>query len=469
MATEVIMPQMGESIAEGTVTKWLKKVGEKIERDEPLLEISTDKVDTVIPSPSAGTITELKVQEGETVPINTVIAVLDGEAGGAAAKAEAPPAAEPKAEEAKPAAKPKAEEAKPAEPKRETPAPAPAASAAPPRPPAPRPAAARSGGNGAARSPVHPTSGRALTSPLVKRIAREEGVDLRQVPGTGMGGRVTRGDILSFLETRGAAPAAPAPGTAAAAGAYAAAPAPHPSWQAVDLGGDQIEKMSQMRRLIAEHMTYSKHVSPHVYTMFEFDMTNIVEIRKREKAAFEKTAGVKLTYMPFVARAVVHALQTTPAVNASVRGDEVIYHRNVNLGIAVAIEKGLIVPVVKRAEEKSFLGLARSIADLAERARTKRLTADDVTEGTFTITNPGVFGSLIGFAVINQPQVGILDMGAIVKRPVVIEAHGQDTIGIRSMQLMSISYDHRIVDGAAADHFMNAVRDYLRDWNQPLL
>ena len=431
MATEVIMPQMGESIAEGTVTKWLKQVGDRIERDEPLLEISTDKVDTVIPSPSAGTITELKAQEGETVPINTVIAILDGPAGGSAS---ATPAAAPAAE----------------------------APAAPPT----RVAAGPSGGNGAALSPAQPASGRVLTSPLVKRIARQEGVDLRQVPGTGLGGRVTRNDIVSFLETR------PAPGTAAAAptaSGASAVVAPHPSWQAVSMAGDRVEKMPQMRRLIAQHMTYSKQVSPHVYTMFEFDMTNIVAIRQREKVAFEKAAGVKLTYMPFVARAVMHALQTTPAVNSSIRGDEVVYHKHVNLGIAVAIENGLIVPVVKHAEEKSFLGLARTVADLADRARTKRLTADDVTDGTFTITNPGVFGSLIGFAVINQPQVGILDMGAIVKRPVVLEVDGQDTIGIRSMQLMSISYDHRVVDGATADRFMNAVRDYLRDWNQPLL
>jgi len=224
-----------------------------------------------------------------------------------------------------------------------------------------------------------------------------------------------------------------------------------------------------MRRLIAEHMVYSKQVSPHVYTMFEFDMTPIVRIRERERASFEKTSGVKLTYMPFVARAVCHALKRNPLVNASVRGNEVVYHNHVNLGIAVALENGLIVPVLKKAEEKSFLGLARSVADLADRARNKRLTPDDVTEGTFTITNPGVFGSLIGFAVINQPQVGILDMGAIVKRPVVIEADDQDAIAIRSMQLMSISYDHRVVDGATGDHFMNDVRDYLQGWSDPLL
>ena len=234
--------------------------------------------------------------------------------------------------------------------------------------------------------------------------------------------------------------------------------------------GDTVEKMSKMRRLIAEHMVYSKRTSPHVYTMFEFDMTNIAEIRKREKENFLKQAGVKLTYMPFVAKAVCHALQRNPLANASVQGDHVIRHKHVNLAIAVALEKGLIVPVVKRAEEKSFLGLARSLADIAHRARNKQLTPDDVSEGTFTITNPGVFGSLIGFAVINQPQVAILDMGGIVKRPVVIEApDGTDSIGIRHMQLMSISYDHRVVDGATADHFMNDLRDYLRNWNQPLL
>ena len=235
------------------------------------------------------------------------------------------------------------------------------------------------------------------------------------------------------------------------------------------MAGDRVENMSTMRRLIAEHMVYSKRTSPHVYTMFEFDMTNIVQLRAKEKEGFEKSAGVKLTYMPFVARAVCHALKKNPLVNSSVRGNEVVYHNHVNLGIAVALENGLIVPVLKSAEEKSFLGMARAIADLADRARSKRLNPDDVTEGTFTITNPGVFGSLIGFAVINQPQVGILDMGAIVKRPVVMEVEGSDAIVVRHIQLMSISYDHRVVDGATADHFMNDVRDYLSGWSEPLL
>jgi len=478
MATEVVMPQMGESIAEGTVTKWLKKVGERVERDEPLLEISTDKVDTVIPSPSAGTITAIKAEEGQTVPINTVIAVLDG-AGGAQAAAPAPAAAAPPPPPPAPAPAPApAPVAQPAQ--------AAVATAPPPPSPAPRPTtvapvpATVPAGNGQQRpAAIAPAgSGRFLTSPLVKRIAREENVDLRQVTGTGMGGRVTRHDILGFLETRKTGtvlPAeprlAPAPAAAPSAVPQAAmaTASPSPAFEAQVMAGDRVENLTTMRRLIAEHMVYSKRVSPHVYTMFEFDMTNIVQLRAKQKDAFEKAAGVKLTYMPFVARAVCHALKKNPVVNSSVRGSEVVYHNHVNLGIAVALENGLIVPVVKSAEEKSFLGLARAIADLADRARSKRLNPDDVTEGTFTITNPGVFGSLIGFAVINQPQVGILDMGAIVKRPVVVEVDGTDAIVVRSIQLMSISYDHRVVDGATADHFMNDVRDYLRNWSEPLV
>jgi len=482
MATEVVMPQMGESIAEGTVTKWLKKVGERVERDEPLLEISTDKVDTVIPSPSAGTITAIKVEEGQTVPINTVIAVLDG-AAGAQAVAPAPQAPAPAA--AAPPPPPPAPAPAPAPAPVAQPAQAAVATAPPPPSPAPRPTtvppvpATVPAGNGQQRPAIAPAgSGRFLTSPLVKRIAREENVDLRQVTGTGMGGRVTRHDILGFLETRKAGTAlpaeprlAPAPAAAPSAMPQAAMAiaSPSPAFEAQVMAGDRVENLTTMRRLIAEHMVYSKRVSPHVYTMFEFDMTNIVQLRAKQKDAFEKAAGVKLTYMPFVARAVCHALKKNPVVNSSVRGSEVVYHNHVNLGIAVALENGLIVPVVKSAEEKSFLGLARAIADLADRARSKRLNPDDVTEGTFTITNPGVFGSLIGFAVINQPQVGILDMGAIVKRPVVVEVDGTDAIVVRSVQLMSISYDHRVVDGASADHFMNDVRDYLRNWSEPLV
>ena len=333
------------------------------------------------------------------------------------------------------------------------------------------------------------TAARILTSPLVKRMAREEDVDLRYVAGTGAGGRVTRRDILHFIEERKAGRVAvPAPGyvphavpapvaqmpTTVAPGMAAPAAGPHvpaanPAWEAQVFPGDRVEPMNQMRRLISQHMVYSKHTSPHVYTMFEFDMTNIVQLRARHKAEFEQRAGVKLTYMPFVARAVCYALKRNPLLNASVRGEEVVFHNHVNLGIAVALENGLIVPVVKAAEEKSFLGMAKALADLAERARGKKLTLDDIQGGTFTITNPGVFGSLIGFAVINQPQVGILDMGAIVKRPVVMEVEGSDAIVVRHMQLMSISYDHRVVDGATTDHFMNDLRDYLRGWSEPLL
>jgi pyruvate dehydrogenase E2 component (dihydrolipoamide acetyltransferase) len=474
MATEIVMPQMGESIAEGTVTKWLKRVGERVERDEPLLEISTDKVDTVIPSPEGGTITEIRAKEGETVPIQTVIAVLDGPAGGAATTTPAPVAATAPAPAPAPAV---------------AAAPAPAAAPSPPRPVAPPPPPAPAFAAPAPSFAPAAEPARILTSPLVKRMAREEGVDLRYVAGTGAGGRVTRRDILHFIEERQAgrvavpapgyvphavpAPLAPLPttpaGPAAPPSAGFAAPAPSASWEAQVFPGDRVEPMNQMRRLISQHMQYSKHVSPHVYTMFEFDLTNIVQLRAREKAGFERQAGVKLTYLPFVARAVCYALKRNPLLNASVRGEEIVFHDHVNLGIAVALENGLIVPVVKQAEEKSFLGMAKSLADLAERARGKRLALDDVQGGTFTITNPGVFGSLIGFAVINQPQAGILDMGAIVKRPVVMELEGSDAIVVRHMQLMSISYDHRIVDGATADHFMNDLRDYLRGWSEPLL
>ncbi|HEV8481259.1 MAG TPA: 2-oxo acid dehydrogenase subunit E2, partial [Candidatus Eisenbacteria bacterium] len=370
MATEVVMPQMGESIAEGTVTKWLKKVGEKVERDEPLLEISTDKVDTVIPSPAAGTITAIKVEEGQTVPINTVIAELDGAGGGQAAApapaapapaAAAPPAAQPAAASPPPPAPVSAPAPAPAPAPVAQPAPQPAPAAvatAPPPPPtpAPRPTtvppvpATVPAGNGQQRpAAIAPAgSGRFLTSPLVKRIAREENVDLRQVPGTGMGGRVTRHDILGFLETRKAGTAlpaeprlAPAPAPTAAPSAMpqaaAATASPSPAFEAQVMAGDRVENMTTMRRLIAEHMVYSKRVSPHVYTMFEFDMTNIVKLRAQQKDAFEKAAGVKLTYMPFVARAVCHALKKNPLVNSSVRGSEVVYHNHVNLGIAVAL------------------------------------------------------------------------------------------------------------------------------------
>jgi 2-oxoglutarate dehydrogenase E2 component (dihydrolipoamide succinyltransferase) len=298
-------------------------------------------------------------------------------------------------------------------------------------------------------------------------MAKVENVDLRTVPGTGASGRVTRNDIARYLEDRKKGVPAPKAAPAAASGSFGL-PAPSPAWLAQVMPGDRVEPMSKMREIIANHMVFSKHTSPHVYTVFEFDLTRIAAIRAKEKAAFEASAGVKLTYMPFILRATVQALRKNPVLNASVRGNEVIYHANANVGIAVDLNPGLIVPVVKKAEEKSFLGLARSIKDLADRARKKQLAPADVQEGTFTITNPGVFGSLFGCPVINQPQVAILDVGGIVKRPVVVTDEEGDKIAIRSMCLMSVAYDHRVVDGASADHFMNDLRDTLEGWNEPL-
>jgi 2-oxoglutarate dehydrogenase E2 component (dihydrolipoamide succinyltransferase) len=531
VATDVVMPQMGESLAEGTVTKWLKQVGDKVERDEPLFEISTDKVDSVIPAPAGGYVTAIKVPEGTTVNINTVVAVIDAQppaAGGgetaaapAPAAAAAPPAAsapgsapapapapEPPAA-AKPAAVPaaaakaaealaRAESSLPRDtsplglnvkeivvPRMPTPGAAPASpggngGAARPAPAPAAPGAVPGGGAATAAPPapaghtplVHPVSGRVLTSPLVKHMARVENLDLRAVPGTGLGGRVTRADVVRALETRREGVAAQAQAQAAAPAAPAAGPfglpAPSPSWLPQVQPGDRVEPMSRMRELIAQHMVFSKHTSPHVYTVFEFDLTRIAAIRAKQKAAFEQSTGVKLTFMPFILRATVHALRRNPILNASVRGNEVIHHASANIGIAVDLNPGLIVPVVKKAEEKSFLGLAKSLIDLADRARKKQLSPDDVQGGTFTITNPGVFGSLFGCPVINQPQVAILDVGGIVKRPVVISGEEGDQIAIRSICLMSVAYDHRVVDGASADHFMNDLRDYLEGWNEPL-
>jgi 2-oxoglutarate dehydrogenase E2 component (dihydrolipoamide succinyltransferase) len=469
MATDVVMPQMGESLAEGTVTKWLKQVGDKIERDEPLFEISTDKVDSVIPAPAAGFLTAIKVPEGTTVDINTVVAVIDAQApsgGSAPAPAAAPPAPEPEPAPAKPTSGELPRDTSPLGLNvKEIVVP----SSIRPSAPVPAPAAAPANGAATAASTtlVHPTSGRVLTSPLVKTMAKVENVDLKSVPGTGASGRVTRGDLTKYLEERKKGGVA-APQQPAAAQASFGLPAPSPAWLAQVMPGDRVEPMTKMREIIANHMVYSKHTSPHVYTVFEFDLTRIAAIRAREKAAFEQAAGVKLTFMPFILRATVQALRKNPVVNSSVRGNEVVYHANANVGIAVDLNPGLIVPVVKKAEEKSFLGLARSIYDLADRARKKQLQPSDVQEGTFTITNPGVFGSLFGCPVINQPQVAILDVGGIVKRPVVVTDEEGDKIAIRSMCLMSIAYDHRVVDGASADHFMNDLKATLEGWSEPL-
>ena len=454
---EVVMPQMGESIFEGTITKWLKKPGDKIDRDEPLFEISTDKVDAEIPSPAAGVLKEVKVNEGQTVPVQTVVAVIDADGAGAQAPAPAAAPAKPQAAPAPAAAQPKAAAPRPAA----VPA-APAAVAPPPRPAAPAPAAA--------------SAEKIRSSPLVRRMARENNINLAQVPGTGAGGRVSKKDILQAIEGGGAepaeAPGAPIPFRAPSA----PPPAPTGGVASVSLetgvpreklyfGQYEVQPMSVMRQRIAEHMVTSKRVSPHVYSVDEVDVTGIAAVRAKTKEKFEQTAGTKLTFMPFFVRAAVEGLRAYPTVNASVDGTNVVLHKECNIGIAVALDWGLIVPVVKNAEEKNFLGIARAINDLAERARAKKLKPEEVAESTFSITNPGVFGGLFGLPVINQPNVAILGVGAIEKRPVVID----DAIAIRSMVYLTLSYDHRVVDGAAAHQFMGKVKHTLENWSEAIL
>jgi pyruvate dehydrogenase E2 component (dihydrolipoamide acetyltransferase) len=412
--SDVVMPQMGESIAEGTIVRWIKKVGERVDRDEPLFEISTDKVDAEIPSPSAGVLVEIRAKEGETVPVDSVVAVI-GEAGAAVAA----PAAAPSAQ-------------------------APAAPAVPPPPLLAAPAAAASE-SGAGEH-------KQKSSPLVRRIAREHSVDLASVAGTGLGGRVTKDDILGYLD-RGsqASQAAPA---AASAPAAARVPAFRP--------GDSVEvvPMSVMRRKIAEHMVLSRRTSAHVHSVFEVDYTRVERIRAARKADYEQQ-GVKLTYMSFLMKAAVDALKAVPVVNSSLDGDNIIYRKDINLGIAVALEWGLIVPVIRHAEEKNVLGLSRAIVDLAARARSKQLKPDEVQGGTFTITNPGVFGALFGMPIISQPQVAILGVGTIEKRVAVVD----DNIGIRTRGYLSLGYDHRLIDGAVADQFMSHLKKTIENFD----
>jgi len=420
------MPQMGESITEGTITKWLKKVGDTVQRDEPIFEISTDKVDAEIPSPVAGTLTEIKVPEGATVTVNTVVAVIGGAAG-------------------KPAA---------------APAPAVAAPATTPTAPAPVAAAA----------PAQAEAERVRSSPLVRKIAKDNNVDLAQVPGTGASGRITKADILGHLEGGAkpvGAPAAAAPVSAPSAPAPAAlkpaAPAP-----AQPLPGEVV-KMSKMRAIIAERMVESKHTSPHVHTVFKVDMTRIVKIREKEKAKYEQRNGVKLTYMPFITRAAIVALRKHPIVNGSIEGDAIRYNKNINIGIAVALDWGLIVPVIKQAEEKNFLGIARAIVDVAGRARGKKLAPDEISGGTFTLTNSGIFGEQFGTPIINQPQSAILGIGGLNKEAEVItDKDGNDSIAIRSIQRFALGFDHRIVDGADAGKFMSDFKAYLENWNEDI-
>ncbi|HEX4001283.1 MAG TPA: 2-oxoglutarate dehydrogenase, E2 component, dihydrolipoamide succinyltransferase [Candidatus Acidoferrales bacterium] len=450
MAVDVMMPQMGESIFEGTITKWLKKPGDKIERDEPLFEISTDKVDAEIPAPAAGVLKEIKVTEGQTVPIQTIVAVIDATGSSAAAAAPAPAA---------PASAPAKQEA----PKR---------AAAPPAapPPAPKPAPTSAAAPAAHEKPGN--GDKIRSSPLVRRIARENSIDLAQVPGTGAGGRVSKHDILAAVEGGGQQPSAPAAAPAPSSGP---APAPSSAHSAVldvavpreklYFGHYEVQPMSTMRQRIAEHMVLSKRTSPHVYSIDEANVTEIAALRAKMKDRFERETGTKLTFMPFFIRAAVEALRAFPTVNSSVDGTNLVLHKECNIGVAVALDWGLIVPVIKSAEEKNFLGLARALNDLAERARAKKLKPDEVAESTFSITNPGVFGGLMGLPVINQPNVAILGLGTIEKRPVVID----DAIGIRSMVYLTLSYDHRAVDGAIAHQFMGHIKKTLENWNENIL
>ncbi len=452
--TEVAMPQMGESITEGTITKWLKNVGDTVARDEPLFEISTDKVDAEIPSPVAGILSEIKVKEGATVTVNTVVAVIGGGT-----------------------SKPKAASTQPAAPSAAPAQPAPQASQGePPR-----------------------------SSPLVRKIATDNNIDLTQVPGTGSAGRITKADILGHIEnpasakptgqptTPGISAAAQAPqqspaqqaaqsaanagsqtgSTAVQASLSAVQSAPATTAPAKAAGGVQqpgeLVPMTKMRSIIAQRMVESKRTSPHVHTVFKVDMTRIVKLREKEKTKYEQRNGVKLTYMPFVTRAAIQALKKHPVVNAAVQGDSILYNKNINIGIAVALDWGLIVPVIKLTEEKNFLGITRAIVDLADRARSKKLAPDEVSGGTFTLTNSGIFGEQFGTPIINQPQAAILGIGGLNKEALVLtDKDGQDTIAIRSIQRFTLGFDHRIVDGADAGKFMTDFKAYLENWSEDI-
>ncbi len=448
MATEVLMPQMGESIAEGTVTKWMVEVGDSVEKDDPIMEISTDKVDAEIPSPASGVLLEKRVNEGDTVPVNQIVAMI-GEAGESAGAAAAPVAEVVEVPEAAP-------------------------SAAPPAAPTPQSLAPEA-------NEVEPGSLeeriRRHSSPLVRSIAAREGVDLQELEGTGIHGRVTKSDIMSYLEKRKASPAPAVTTTAIAAPAPAASmPAPRPAAESgffvpAFTEGErvEIEPMSKIRQITAAHMVYSRRTSAHVSTVFHFDFTKVAKVRAKAKDGFFKEYGTKLTYMPFIFKAICSALRKFPKLNASIDGTNIVLKKDVNLGMAVALDRGLLVPVIRKADHLSLAGLAKAANDLADRARTKKISPDDLRGGTFTVTNPGVFGSLFGTPIINQPQVAIMGLGTIEKRPVVIsDSEGNDWIGIKTMSYISLTYDHRLVDGADAEHFMNHVKDIIEagDWEE---
>jgi len=445
MPTDIIMPQMGESIVEGTITKWLKKPGDKVQRDEPLFEISTDKVDAEIPAPASGVLQEIKVTEGTTVGVNTVVGTIsvDGEATApkAAPVAPAPPAkAEKKEEKKQPSA---------------VPTPVPTASAP------------------AQQDPTEDEETR--SSPLVRKIAREHGVSLSQLSGTGLGGRITKQDIMAFIESGASTPQPARVGTDAfvrpaerseASQSPMAAPPPAPRLAPAAYPGDLVP-LTNMRKIIAQRMVESRRTSAHVHCMYEVDFTRIVNLRAKHKNGFEQRHSVRLTFMPFFVRAALIAVQQWPIINASLEGDNIRYHRNINVGIAVALDWGLIVPVLKNAGDLNFLGLQRGITDLGERARNKKLKPEDVEGPTFTVTNPGQFGAVFGLPIINQPNSAIMGVGGITKQPLVItDKEGNDSIAIRSVVHLTLGYDHRLIDGAVADQFMALVKKTLENWSE---
>jgi 2-oxoglutarate dehydrogenase E2 component (dihydrolipoamide succinyltransferase) len=531
--TDVIMPQMGESIAEGTLTRWMKKVGDRVQRDEPLFEISTDKVDAEIPAPAAGVLREIRVESGTTVPINTVVGVIAPEGEAVATPPGPPPQAAPQPVAPAPAPAPPAP---PAMPSAAAPTPSaptatwpaskqPQADGTPGPPPAPAPAQATAFAPGAPPAPDEkPRSEMTVdelrqtrSSPVVRKIAAEHNVDIREIPGTGISGRVTKQDILTHLDARpgaeapgpasaapapaapapaaqpappapaaptrpapqmaapAAAPAPPRPPAPGAAAAVQAAPVPPPAVSAPSApaaaaprpGGERVQvvPMSPIRKKTAEHMVLSKRTSAHVTTVFELDLTRVDKLRDKYRQVYEERNGVRLTYLPFIIKGVVDALKAFPILNSSVDGDAVVYRHDINIGIAVALDWGLIVPVIRNADEKNILGLGRAVNDLADRARARKLKVEEVQGGTFTLTNPGVFGSLYGTPIINQPQVAILAVGTIEKRPVVRD----DAIAIRTMSYFALSFDHRIVDGADADRFMGHLKHTLQEFDENAL
>ena len=427
MPTPVLMPQMGESIAEGTIVRWIKKVGDAVDRDEPLFEISTDKVDAEIPAPAAGVLTEIKVKEGETVAVNSVVATIGTSSEASGQELEAPPPIAPSRDAVVPADVVDQPQEKAAAPQRKT-----------------------NGRSATASRPVEDDSRKQRSSPLVRRIARDNDVDISQIHGSGLGGRVTKNDILEYIDTgtRDSGSGMPADRSSGESRT------PNPESRV------EIKPLSVMRKKIAEHMVMSRRTSAHVHSVFHVNFSTVERIRQQKKAEFEQS-GVKLTYMAFIAKAAVSALRKFPIVNASLDGDSVIYKKDINLGIAVALESGLIVPVIKHADEKNLLGLSRAIADIASRARSKQLKPEEVHDGTFTITNPGQFGSQFGMPIINQPQVAILGIGTIEKRPIVID----DAIAIRTMAYLTLGYDHRLVDGATGDQFMAEIKEQIEHFD----